>query len=73
MASGPPKIRMCNFLRRAAATVAEFAGTPPDPPLRMSIWVLDLDGGECFVDILGKHGTYGLGSARLGWLADWLG
>ena len=49
----PPqkKIRMCIFLRRAAAAVVELAGTPPHVPLRMSIWVLDLDDGECFVDI----------------------
>ena len=33
--------------------------------------VLDLDDGECFVDILEKSGTYGLGWAGLGWL-PWL-
>ena len=68
----PQKIIMCIFLRRAAAAVAGLAGTPSHVPLRMPIWELDLDDGECFVDILEKSGTYGLGWAGLGW-AGWLG
>ena len=58
------------FLSRAAAPAAEVEATPVNLALRMSIWVGNLSGGECFVHVLRKNGT------PAGWLAGlagWLG
>ena len=58
------------LISRAAAPATEVEATPVNLALRVSIWVGNLGGGECFVHVLRKSGTPA-GLAGLGWLG-WL-